>query len=141
MYLKVKFWVLKIPNGIPTVGQLPNQLPKATNQKPRTKSHAPKFRIHASVTKSHAPNQLPKATHKISYRYRALLGSISEGHKSPRGGSYPTYKFGTPGAPRWNHPIASPLTRPHMRSLMCGPGHTTGRTPSGRHIPGVELVR
>jgi hypothetical protein len=82
--------------------------------------------------------QLRKATNQISYRYRALLGTISGGHKSPRGGSYPTYKFGNPGAPRWNHPIASPLTRPHMRSLMCGPEHTTGRTPSGRHIPGVE---
>jgi hypothetical protein len=41
MYLKVKFWVLKIPDGIATVGQLPNQLPKATNQKPRTKIQSP----------------------------------------------------------------------------------------------------
>ena len=37
----------------------------------------------------------------------------------------PTHKFGTPGAPRRNHPIASPLTRPHMRSLMCGPSPDT----------------
>jgi hypothetical protein len=66
MYLKVKFWVLKIPNGIPTVGHLPNQLPKATHQKPRTKIQLPKAthqkprtKIHTSVTKSLAPNQLP----------------------------------------------------------------------------------
>jgi hypothetical protein len=36
--LKFKFSALIIPYGIPTVGQLPNQLPKATNQRPRTKS-------------------------------------------------------------------------------------------------------
>jgi hypothetical protein len=128
------------------VGQLPNQLPKATNQKPRTKIQSPYINYQSHEPKATHQNsesiyQLPKATHQLSYRYRALLGSISKGHKSQRGESNPTFKFGTPGAPRWNHPTASPLTRPHMRSLMCGPGHTTGRTPSGRHIPGVERVR
>jgi hypothetical protein len=57
MNLKDKFRALKIPYGIPTVGQLPNQLPKATYQRPRTKS----------ATKGHAPNPLPKATYQASY--------------------------------------------------------------------------
>ena len=61
MNLKDKFRALKIPYGIPTVGQLPNQLPKATNQRPRTKSAI------KSNTNSHAPNQLLYATHQISY--------------------------------------------------------------------------
>ena len=128
MYLKVKFRVLKIP--------LRNSN-RGTASQSVTQSHEPK----ATHQNSESIYQLPKATHQLSYRYRALLGSISKGHKSQRGGSNPTLTFGTPGAPRWNHPTASPLTRPHMRSLMCGPGHTTGRTPSGRHIPWVKLVR
>jgi hypothetical protein len=56
--LKDKFRALKIPYGIPTVGQLPNQFPKATNQRPPTKS--------VIQSNSHAPNQLPNATHQIS---------------------------------------------------------------------------
>ena len=68
MYLKDKFWVLKIPNGIPTGDSFPISYPKS-----RTKSHAPK----ATHQNSESMHQLPKATHQISYRYRALLGSIS----------------------------------------------------------------
>jgi hypothetical protein len=59
MNLKDKFRALKIPYGFPTVGQLPNQFPKATYQRPRTKSAT------KSNTTSHAPNQLLNATHQI----------------------------------------------------------------------------
>jgi hypothetical protein len=69
MYLKVKFLVLKIPNGIPTVGQLPNQLPKATNQKQRTKIQSPNINYQKPRTKIQSPYiSYEKATNQISYR-------------------------------------------------------------------------
>jgi hypothetical protein len=52
MYMKVKFWALKIPYGIPTVGQLPNQFPKATYQKPRTKIQSAYISFQKPRTKS-----------------------------------------------------------------------------------------
>ena len=87
-----KFGAFKIPYGIPTVGQLPMQLTKATYQRPRTKS----------ATKGHAPNQLSKeATYQASYlkgeaTYPIRLGFRSSHYRCPPS-EPPFERFAPPG--------------------------------------------
>jgi hypothetical protein len=97
-YLTDKIWALKIPYGIPTVGQLPNQLSKATYQRPRTKS----------ATEGHAPNQLPQATYQISY---------------PKGEATYPIRFGF----RSSHCRCAPSEPPFERIRASGPPHSRYR--------------
>jgi hypothetical protein len=111
--LKDKFRALKIPYGIPTVGQLPNQLPKATNLRPRTKSAT------KSNTKSHAPNQLLYATHQISYyiaRPRYGWRSARRSRPARRVRNDP-WAGAWKGIPQHGHPLTRPVYgRPRVLS-------------------------
>ena len=110
---KINFRALKIPYGIPTVGQLPNQLPKATNLRPRTKSAT------KSNTKSHAPNQLLYATHQISYyiaRPRYGWRSARRSRPARRVRNDP-WAGAWKGIPQHGHPLARPVYfRPRVLS-------------------------
>ena len=117
---KHKFGAFKIPYGIPTVGQLPMQLTKATYQRPRTKS----------ASKGHAPNQLPKATYPIRLGFRSSHYRCAPSELSPPGRHIPAT-------------VSYPLTRPPIRTSFglsqVGPRKETPETIQGKPRPYVSL--
>jgi hypothetical protein len=126
MYLKVKFWVLKIPIGIPTVGQLPNQLPKATNQKPRTKIQKP----YISYQKPRTKSVTVIGTHQISYHIggsqippRRLLSDLQVWDP----GCATLEPSDSKSAHATTHAFAHVWPRTHHKTNAFGPPHSLGQ--------------